>query len=116
MTPRLVRLVVPDLFFVARIQTAAAHLGVEIGMSTPASLADDCREPRPDLVIVDLYAEGVLDAIRALKADAGLAGVRVIGFYSHVDDATRRAALDAGIDEALPRSAFTVKLATLLGG
>src|SRR5258706_14973180 len=97
---RRVLLMVPDLFFVAKIQTAAAHLGVVTGPTRAALLAADCASQRPDLVIVDLHGEaGALDAVRALKRDAAAAPVRVVGFYSHVDDATRRAAPDAGIDE-----------------
>ena len=78
--PRNVLLLVPDLFFVARITTTAAHL------------------------------------VRALKAEPDLAAVRVVGFYSHVDAALREAALAAGVDAALPRSAFTTRLPGLLAG
>jgi DNA-binding NarL/FixJ family response regulator len=113
---RRVLLAVPDLFFVARIQTAAAHLGVQLQDSTPARLVDDARRGQPDVVIVDLHAPGVLDAVRDLKRDAALAALPVVGFYSHVDAAARRAALEAGVDQALPRSAFTLRLAALLAG
>jgi len=114
---RFVLLAVPDLFFAAKIQTAAAHLELDLGHTTAARLVDDCRRRRPDLVIVDLHApDGVLDAVRDLKRDAALGTVPVIGFYSHVDDAVRRAALEAGVDQALPRSAFTLRLASLLQG
>jgi len=114
---RRVLLMVPDLFFVTKIQTAAAHLGVVTGATRAARLAADCAAHPPDLVIVDLHGEsGALDAVRTLKRDTAAAPVRVVGFYSHVDDATRRAALDAGVDEVLPRSAFTLRLAALLRG
>jgi CheY-like chemotaxis protein len=112
---RRVLLVVPDLFFVARIETAAAHLGVEVGHAEAARLVQACRERRPDLVIVDLHGgAGVLDSVRQIKHDPALANLPVVGFYSHVDDATRRAALEAGVDEAMPRSRFTARLASLL--
>jgi NADH:ubiquinone oxidoreductase subunit 6 (subunit J) len=39
-----------------------------------------------------------------------------VGFYPHVDRALREAALAAGVDQVLPRSAFTVRLAALLAG
>ena len=116
-TPRFVLLLVPDLFFTARIRTAAQHLGVEVAPTEPARLAAECRARRPDLVIVDLHAAGgALDAIRDLKRDPALAAIPVTGFYSHVDAATRDAGLAAGVDVAMPRSAFTVKLAALLAG
>ena len=114
---RRVVMVVPDLFFAARIMTAAAHLGVEIEPATPATLVDTCRACAPDLVIVDLHATGdpVL-AIRSLRAAADLGGLRIVGFHSHVDVALRVAALEAGADEVQARSAFTVRLAGLLSG
>ena len=114
---RFVLLVVPDLFFRSRIQTTAAHLNVETGHTTATRLVADAGSRRPDLVIVDLHEpEGVLDAVRELKRDAAVAAVPVVGFYPHVDDATRRAAIEAGVDDVMPRSAFTVRLAALLRG
>lgn len=114
---RCILMIVPDLFFAAKIRTAAAHLGVEVVPTEPARLVADCRARTPARVIVDLHAAGaVLDAVRELKADAALASVPVTGFYSHVDDVARQAALAAGVDQALPRSAFTVRLAELLAG
>ncbi len=114
---RIILSLVPDLFFASKINTAAAHLGVLIHATTPEQLAADARAQRPDLIIIDLHASGgVLDAVRELKRDPALAGTRVIGFYSHVEAQMRVAALEAGVDEPLPRSAFTVKLAALLAG
>ena len=114
--PRTVLLVTGDLFFVARVRTAARHLGVEIVTATPATVAAACRDARPARVLIDLHAAGALGAVRALRADAALAAIPVTGYYSHVDDALRRDALAAGVDQAMPRSAFTVKLASLLSG
>ena len=114
---RRVVIVVPDLFFTARILTTASALGVAVLRSSAETLVADCRGAMPDLVIVDLHGAGdPLAAIRALRVDADTRGVRVIGFHSHVDTAVRDAALEAGVDEVLPRSAFTVRLALLLRG
>ena len=108
---------VPDLFFASKINTAATHLGVTIHATTPERLVADARARHPDLIIVDLHTPGgVLDAVRELKRDPALANTRVIGFYSHVEAQMRAAALEAGVDEPMPRSAFTVKLAALLAG
>lgn len=88
-----------------------------MGVSAPARLLDDCRNRRPDLVLVDLQgAPDNLEAVRALKRDVALAGVRVAGFYSHVDEAARQAALEAGVNEALRRAAFAARLGALLSG
>jgi DNA-binding NarL/FixJ family response regulator len=115
-TPRRIVLLTPDLFFETRVCTAAAQLGVAMSLATPATLAAAMRDTSPARVLVDLHAPGAIDAVRAVKADAAIAAIPVTGFYSHVDDATRTAALAAGVDEALPRSTFTVRLATLLAG
>ncbi len=114
MNARHVVMVVPDLFFATRIATAAAHLGIELESVAPAGLVETCRTRAPDLVIVDLHGGGdPLGAVLALRASEAR-GVRVVGFHSHVDAAIREAALEAGVDEVLPRSAFTVRLALLL--
>ncbi|MGY9072042.1 MAG: hypothetical protein ACKVHU_03735 [Acidimicrobiales bacterium] len=60
-----------------------------------------------DLVLIDLRKREVLDA---LPSGAG----RVIGFAPHVDDDLLQAAVEAGCDEALPRSVFFRRLADLL--
>jgi len=54
--------------------------------------------------------------VRTLKADSRTRAIPIVGFYSHVEGERRRAALAAGIDEALPRSAFVVRLPALLAG
>jgi hypothetical protein len=51
-----------------------------------------------------------------LRSDPAIGPIEVIGFYSHVDQATRAAAEAAGVTRALPRSAFTAQLARLLAG
>lgn len=109
--------VVPDLFFATRIAGAAAQLGVTL--ETPgASEALACiGTSAPDLVILDLTAAGdPLALVRSLKAEAATRAIPLIGFYPHVDQALRAAALAAGVDQVMPRSAFTARLAALLAG
>lgn len=107
---------VPDLFFATRITSTAQQLGLAVSACAPAQLVERCRAEKPDLAIVDLHAHGVLDAVRALRADPATEAVVVVGFYSHVDSATREAAIAAGIANPMPRSAFTAKLAEILAG
>jgi CheY-like chemotaxis protein len=116
-TPRRVVVVVSDLFFVTRIRGVAGQTGVEIETcASPAAHALVAARP-PAAVILDLHGDGDPMALaRTLKADPATAGVPLIGFYSHVDNDTRRRALEAGVDRVMPRSAFTAQLAAILSG
>lgn len=114
--PRRIVIVGSDLFFSTRIRTAADAAGVEVREAAAKALMETCRGEAPDLVIVDLHADGALAGVRELRSDPNLRTVRVIGFYSHVQETRRRAALEAGVDEAMPRSTFTAKLGRMLEG
>jgi CheY-like chemotaxis protein len=107
--------VVPDLFFAARIAATAEAVGAEVEIVEPARALERCRAWLPDRVILDLHAPGdPLDVARARAAEPATRAIPVIGFYAHVDTALRDAALAAGV-QAMPRSAFTARLAALLG-
>ena len=106
---------VSDLFFLTRIQAVALRTGARLESVAVAELPARCIEGSPDLVIVDLHDAGdVLGAVRQLKAEARTARIPVVGFYSHVDNDMRARALEAGVDQVLPRSAFTTRLPELL--
>jgi CheY-like chemotaxis protein len=64
-------------------------------------------DPRgAQVLIVDLAAstfDGV-EVVERLRADDRMEGVRTIGVYSHVDNATRERAVAAGLDLVVPRS------------
>jgi CheY-like chemotaxis protein len=109
--------VVPDLFFRTRIESTAALVGANAGFVTLDETLERCRAESPDRLILDLHTPGdVLGVVRALRADALTRGIEVVGFYSHVDREMRTAALAAGVNRVMPRSAFTSHLAELLGG
>jgi CheY-like chemotaxis protein len=110
---RRVLVVVPDLFFATRIAATAEHLGVAIHASDAASATEGCGAEPPDLVILDLHGPGALDVARALKAGEA---TRAIPLVAHVDRELRVAALAAGVDQVLPRSAFTAQLPEILAG
>ncbi len=117
MNPRRVVAVVPDLFFAARIAGAAERAGVGLELVPPAGAFEAIRRRPPDLVILDLHAPGdPLALARALRADPATRGLRVLGFYAHVERALRDAAREAGVDPVLPRSAFTARLPALIAG
>jgi hypothetical protein len=68
----------------------------------------------PALALIDLQNSGLVvgTVVPALRA----AGVRVVGFGSHVDVDQLKAARAAGCDEVLPRSAFFSDLDARLAG
>jgi PleD family two-component response regulator len=109
--------VVDDLMFSVKISTAAKSLGAEVFFERKA---DDVvlrvRERRPSLVIFDLNSGKLrpMEAITAMKADPELAGIRTLGYVSHVDTDTIATARRAGVDEVLARSAFVERLADIL--
>jgi hypothetical protein len=107
--------ILDDLFFVARIQGTAKACGAALEIAPPGRALERFAEVRPERVLVDLHAALDLDALVAgIRAAAHGSHVRITGFYSHVDGETRRRALAAGVDEAMPRSAFVTKLPELL--
>lgn len=109
---------VDDLMFASRIAEATRPSGISVSrVRTPEALLEQCREAAPGLVLLDLDADRLdpLRAIRELAADPGLAGVRMVGFVSHVDAERTRAAREAGC-EVLSRGAFVRDLPALAAG
>ena len=111
--------VVDDLFFASKLRGTAEQVGTRVHFSR--SIADavaKARDEAPALIIADLNA-GCCDALelaRALKGDDSLAGVPLLGFFSHVQTELQQAATAAGYDRVIPRSAFTRNLAVILSG
>jgi CheY-like chemotaxis protein len=115
--PRRILSVVPDLFFATRIAATGEALGVTVIAAAPAAALATAREEHPDLIVLDLHAPGdPMGFVRALRAEPGLGGIPVVGFYSHVEEAVREAAIAAGVDPVMPRSQFTRRLPELLAG
>jgi DNA-binding NarL/FixJ family response regulator len=104
-----------DLMFLSRVREAAKAAGVEVrsARKLPDLLA---AAPEARLVLVDLDSQRLptADALRALKADAALAGIPVVGFFSHVHVERARDAEAAGCSRVLARSAFVKELPDLL--
>ncbi len=108
---------VGDLFFSARISEAAGHLGVELEIvNSLEQLLERAQSERPSLIIIDLNFAALrpVDAVRALKADGETASIPIVGYLSHVQEALKRQAEEAGCDLVLPRSAFSRDLAKIL--
>jgi hypothetical protein len=68
--------------------------------------------PPAEALVVDLAAGG-FDGV-AFVSGTPLSGARTVGVYSHVDDETRRRALDAAFDLVVPRSRFAREGAALV--
>lgn len=118
---RHVAAVVSDLFFVTKITATAEAAGVALETLDVAVARRRWTGPAavdlPALLLVDLaQGEPVFALVRELRANAATAHLPVAGFHSHVDTATRDAALAAGVDPVLPRSAFVAQLPGLLTG
>lgn len=108
---------VDDLLFSSKIRATAKQAGVELAFArTPSEILEQARALAPSLVIFDLNS-GKTDpiaTIAAMKQDPSLAGIRTIGFVSHVDAGTINAARQAGADEVMARSAFAANLGDIL--
>jgi len=117
LTNRCVVAAIPDLFFAARVKEVARASGTSLVLTAAGHVPEVAEVRKPQLVILELGGSAeVLDAARELKANPATRAIRVVGFYSHVDQETRRAAEAAGVDLVLPRSAFTARLAELMAG
>jgi DNA-binding NarL/FixJ family response regulator len=108
---------VDDFLFRSKIRATAKHLNAEIVFAqTPDEILAQARSLKPTLVIIDLNSTKAdpVGTIAALKQDPALAGIRAIGFASHVHTDLIAAARGAGADQVMPRSAFAGNLADIL--
>lgn len=106
---RVVIVVVDDMFFASKIRATAEALGVEVSFPrSKEALVEKARDA--ELILVDLHNQKV-DAVELAQQ---LSGVKLIGFFSHVETELRQKALAAGYDEVLPRSAFVRDLPEIL--
>jgi CheY-like chemotaxis protein len=96
---------IPDLLFGSQVLGMLRAAGLEVELAGDAARARDLLSGTAVLV-VDLTGTD-LDGpalIRTLAAADDLADTRTLGFYAHVDPATRQRALDAGFDQVVSRS------------
>ena len=113
----MVLVAVDDLLFSSKIRTVAKQAGVELAFArTPQEIIERAKHDRPALVIFDLDSAKT-DPVRTLaafKSDPALAGIRTLGFVSHVHTEVIGAARNAGAEQVLARSAFAGNLAEIL--
>lgn len=113
----MVLVAVDDLLFSSKIRATAKQAGVELIFArTPEEILQQARATKPALAIFDLNSakNDAVSTIQAMKREPALAGIRTLGFASHVHTALIAAAREAGADEVLPRSAFAGNLADIL--
>lgn len=94
--------VADDLMLASRVDAMLTAAGHHVVLAR--SLADASLDGA-ELIVCDLDVEEP-------RALVGL-GVPVLGYYSHVDAETRRAAVDAGVDLVVPRSRMARELPEL---
>ena len=97
---------VPDLLDRSKVAGAGADV---MFVDQPADLPAAVAAHGAELVVVDLNRPGVVDML-------GAVGAPVIGFSKHTNREAMDAAVAAGADQVLARSAFFARLEELLGG
>lgn len=94
--------IVTDLMLGSKVDAMLSAAGHEV--TTSASIEESIWDGI-DLIVADLDAENP-------EALVGL-GMPVLGYYSHVDVATKEAAEAAGVDLVVPRSRMARELPAL---
>ena len=99
-----VALLCPDLLFGSNVEGALRAAGHEVDrFDTPAA----AQAPSYDVLVVDLNAP-------EYDGPAVSAQVPSVGFYSHVDQDTRRRAEAAGFSVVVPRSRMARETASVV--
>jgi len=106
-----------DLFFRAKIDAVAAVVEAEVEYASSIdAAAARCAATPPSIIFTDL-SDAAFPALETLtKIRAAAPNARVIGFASHVDLKSLKAAREAGYELTLSRSEFTAQLPLLLKG
>ena len=112
-----IALLCPDLLFGSKVEGA---LGVAGHTVNRFAAEDEVRAAASfhDLLIVDLTAEGIDGPalVTSMRERGELGAVPTLGFYSHVDQDTRRRADEAGVSRVVPRSRMARETAALVDG
>lgn len=119
--PKLILVLVEDLYFTSRIESTAKNLGFQVELLERANGIDRgfvevLKERQPSLVIFDLnnkhipWKEWILEA----KEDETTSAYPLIAFGSHMDVETMQMAKASGADAVLAKSRFTEAMAELI--
>ncbi len=104
-----------DIFFWARIHSAAAAKGLQaLRVGDEAAMEAAFAQGGVETVFADLGV-GSIDVFGwAGRWKARPDAPRIVGFVSHVDLDAQRRAREGGFDDVMPRSRFVQQLAELL--
>ena len=111
--------VVDDMFFAAKINSAANIARRQIErVKSREHLEQEVSGYFPSLVIIDLNSNRLdpLQTIEFFKSRPELNSIPIVGFVSHVETELIRLAQSAGCDYVLPRSAFSQLLHEIIAG
>ena len=104
-----------DLIFTSRITGTAKALGLSLrAVKSPGDLLRFAEQSAPRCVIIDLHAPGLVIGEFARTLVALTPRPLLVGYGSHVDTATMKAAREAGCDIVWPRSKFVEELSAML--
>jgi uncharacterized protein len=104
----------PDLFFAARIDSAVKHAGAQPLIVETGPALWEGIERWPELVLIDLGAEGWEEPVRRAKNLPHTRSIPIVAYGSHVDTGLLRSAREAGVDHAWARSRFVSELPDLI--
>lgn len=109
-----------NLFFLARVETAAAAVGRPVRQArTIAEFRELYAAGDADLLLVDLEGDAaVWAAVLTELAAAGAAGqgMRLVAFGPHEDTAALTMARELGCPEVLNKGRFSASLGEIVGG
>ena len=110
-----VTLLSQDLLFGSKVEGGLAAAGHEVERVRAPEQAR-AAAAHADLLVVDLTHDDYDGAgvVESMKAAGELDGRKTLGFYSHVDQETRRRAEAAGFDLVVPRSRMAREMAALV--
>jgi len=111
-SPAIGLLLSDDLLFISRIAGTARALGLDLKSARgTAEFLALAGVQAPACALIDLHNPGLdIGALVRQIKDAG--DTYIVGYGSHVDAATLKAAREAGCDLVLPRSKFVEELPT----
>lgn len=114
---KLVLAVGTDLFFSAKIKEASQQSQVPVEFARQLeTVLEKAKSLKPVLLILDLNSTRLdaLSVVSAVRADAELNQLPILGFLSHVQGKLRQEALKTGCSQVLPRSEFSSRLPQIL--